>query len=81
MNVSQTNEDGLSAFVSFPRTTHESAIPPQAPSSDVSSIGPSRSASEATLNHDREEQPPPDPATIHSWVTNAPAFGEPFLHS
>jgi hypothetical protein len=77
MNVSQTNEDTLPAFASFPRTTHESAIPPQAPSSNVSSVGPSRSAFEATLNHDREEQPPSDPVTIHSWVTNAPAFGEP----
>jgi hypothetical protein len=48
------------------------------PSSDFSSIGPSQSASQVTLNHGHEEQPLSEPATIH-FVMNAPAFGEPSI--
>ena len=44
------------------------------PSSDFSSVGPSQSASQVTLNHDHEGQP------FHS-VINAPAFGKPISPS
>jgi hypothetical protein len=69
-----------SIIASLPRTTHENAtLPP--PSSDFSSIGPSQSASQVMLNHDQEEQPSPEPATICSRVVNASAFGEPISPS